>query len=456
MTNLDAPGIRRRLTGWGGTAPSVARVARPASPEALATLVANPTARGTTARGLGRAYGDAAQNGGGLVLDCTGLDAIGAIEVRDGGATITVGGGASLDTILQVLLTAGWCLPVLPGTRQVTVGGAIAADVHGKNHHRLGAFGAHVEAFTLHTATGERRVVTHASDAALFAATTGGMGLTGVVVDATLRLVPVETRLMRVATEHTPDLDATMRALVEADAGHAYTVAWLDLVSGRGRGIVGAADHATRAEATESCLDAPPRTLRLAVPPVVPVSLVNRATVRLFNAAWFRRPVPREVLQPIESYLAPLDALGAWPRLYGPRGLLQYQCALPTGEEPALRAIVEAISRAPAVPALAVLKRFGPGMAAPLSFPIEGWTLAVDFPAGDAALGAFLDTLDVRVAAAGGRVYLAKDARMRSEMVPLMYPRLDEWRETQARVDPHGLFTSDLNRRLRLTRGAGA
>ena len=190
------------------------------------------------------------------------------------------------------------------------------------------------------------------------------------------------------------------------------------------------------------------------MPPVVPVNLVRSAGVQLFNAGWFRRPLPSEALVPIESYAAPLDALGAWNRLYGSRGLVQYQFALPAGEETTLRAIVEAITHAHAVPALAVLKRFGPGNGAPLSFPIEGWTLAVDFPAGDPALGAFLDTLDERVAAAGGRVYLAKDARMRPEMVPLMYPRIDEWRETQARIDPTGVLTSDLDRRLHLTAGS--
>lgn len=321
MTNLDAPGSRRRLTGWGRTVPSVAHVARPGSPEALETLVATASARGATARGLGRAYGDAAQNGGGIVLDCTALDGIGAIDVGAGGATITVGGGTSLEAILRAVLPAGWCLPVLPGTRHVTVGGAIAADVHGKNHHRVGAFSAHVEAFTLHAATGERRTVTRASDPVLFEATTGGMGLTGVIIDATLCLVPIETRLMRVTTMHTADLDATMRALADADGGHAYSVAWLDLASGRGRGMVGAADHATRADAPDASLEAAPRALRLTTPPL-PVSVVNRATVRVFNEAWFRRPVPREALQPIESYLAPLDALDAWPRLYGPGGLL--------------------------------------------------------------------------------------------------------------------------------------
>ncbi|RLT38391.1 MAG: FAD-binding oxidoreductase [Chloroflexi bacterium] len=447
-------GTRHRLTGWGRTTPSVATVVHPPTREDVRAAFEAAGTRGLITRGLGRAYGDAAQNGGGTVLDGTALTAIGPIDGPH--ATITVGGGASLEAIQRAVLRTGWSLPVLPGTRHVTIGGAIASDVHGKNHHVDGSFGAHVESFTLQPPAGDHVVVTRASDAALFEATTGGMGLTGVVLAATLRLMKVETRLMRVHSERTADLDATMRALVEADATHRYSVAWLDLASprARGRSVVTAADHARAAEAPGvSLLDEPP-SWRPTVPPVVPVNLVRSAGVQLFNAGWFRRPLPSEALVPIESYAAPLDALGAWNRLYGSRGLVQYQFALPAGEETTLRAIVEAITHAPAVPALAVLKRFGPGNGAPLSFPIEGWTLAVDFPAGDPALGAFLDTLDERVAAAGGRVYLAKDARMRPEMVPLMYPRIDEWRETQARIDPTGVLTSDLDRRLHLTAGS--
>ena len=448
---MFVPGTRQRLTGWGRTAPSVATVVRPASRAEASAALDTIGARGVTARGLGRAYGDAAQNGGGTVLDCTALDAIGAVDAERG--TVVAGGGASLDAIGRAIAAHGWVLPVVPGTRIVTVGGAIAADVHGKGHHRDGSFGAHVEAITLVLPDGETREVTRASDRALFDATTGGMGLTGVIAAATLRLERA-SGTVRVTTTRTRDLDATMLALVEADARHRYSVAWIDLVGGRGRGIVGAADRIDL-DAPSARGEAGRRALRLAVPAVVPVNLVRHASVRAFNELWLRRPIRAEALQSFDAFNAPLDALGAWPRLYGPRGLLQYQCALPIGADAALRTIVEAIADgAPAVPAFAVLKRLGAAGDGPLSFPIEGWTLAVDFPAGAPALGAFLDTLDERVAAAGGRVYLAKDARMRAEMVPLMYPRIDEWRETQARVDPRGVLTSDLDRRLGLTRGA--
>ena len=472
MFDRQTASAPERLTGWGCTAPSVATVVRVRSAADTGAALASAGVRGATARGLGRSYGDAAQNGGGTVLDCTcreaapgagDLAAIDAIDAARG--TIAVGGGASLQAIQRAVLPNGWTLPVLPGTWHVTAGGAIASDVHGKSHHVDGSFGAHVEAFTLALPgatgdAGEVREVSRASDPALFDATTGGMGLTGVIVAATLRLAPVETRFVRFDSRRTPDLDATMRALVEGDAGHRYSVAWIDLAGSRGRGIVSTADHARLddlpAPLRDARLDAPERRLagrpipRPAVPPIVPVNLVTRVAVRWFNEAWFRRPEARGVLQPLAAYLAPLDAVRGWNRLYGPRGLIQYQFALPRGEEAELRAIVEAIAGAPAVPALAVLKRFGPGRDAPLSFPIEGWTLAVDFPAVP-SLGPFLDRLDRRVAAAGGRVYLAKDARMRAEMVPLMYPRIREWRETRARVDPRGVLTSDLDRRLQLT-----
>jgi len=443
-----------RLTGWGGTSPSVAQLWRAHDAEEVGRALAAPGGRGVIARGLGRAYGDAAQNGGGLVIDGTALDAIGAVDTER--ATITVGGGASLGVVLREVLRAGWCLPVLPGTRHVTVGGAIAADVHGKNHHRQGAFGRHVEALTLVTPDGASRVVTRDSDAPLFDATTGGMGLTGLITSATLRLFPVETRYVRVQHRRTPDLDATMLALMEADGRHAYSVAWLDLTRRDRRGVVSVADHLRlgdtppdlRATAREAPTNRARRTLT--VPPLVPVNLVTRPAVRLFNEAWFRRTSPTATVVPFEDYVAPLDALGAWPRLYGRRGLLQYQCVVPDGQERVLAALVEAFTRGPATPALAVLKRLGPQGKGMLSFPMQGWTLAVDLPAHDAEVYLVLDRMDQVVAEAGGRVYLAKDARLRPDVVGAMYPRLAEWRDVKARVDPEVRFRSDLAERIGL------
>lgn len=447
------------LTGWGRTAPSAADVLRPFSARQAAEALADSPLRGAIARGLGRAYGDAAQNAGGLVLDCTGIDALGPI---DDAGVVTVGGGLSLDTLARAAVAAGWFLPVTPGTRHITVGGAIAADVHGKNHHVDGSFSRHVVSLRLALPSGEVRELTpEGTDAALFWATVGGMGLTGVVVEATLRLTRAETRFMLVDTERARDLDDLMARMAEGDERYRYTVAWVDLVTrgaAMGRGVLTRGDHAPLAAVpTGARGDArayAPRALLPAAPPV-PAPLLSRLTARAFNELWFRRAPARRAgeLQPIEAFFYPLDGVDRWNTVYGSRGFLQWQCVIPFDNDRVLRQVIEAIVDAPVPATLAVLKRFGAASLAPLSFPLPGWTLAVDFPAvRGPEFAAFLDALDLQIAEAGGRLYLAKDSRMRPELLPVMYPRLDEWRAVRDAADPDRRLTSDLDRRLGVTR----
>jgi decaprenylphospho-beta-D-ribofuranose 2-oxidase len=430
---------REVLQGWGRTAASAATVRRPQTlPELTSALAAAPR-RGAIARGLGRSYGDLAQNGGGLVLDMTAMDAIESFDAVTGRATVA--GGCSLDRLLREIVPHGWFLPVTPGTRFVTVGGAIACDVHGKNHHRDGGFGAFVEALTLLTPAGE--LLELAPGSAELAATAGGLGLTGVVVRATLRLLRIPGRTLRVDVERTADLEQTLARLAETDGAYRYSVAWVD-GRGPGRAVLMQGDH-DEAEGRE-------RSHRqLPVPRFASLDRVIRSRAfDLFNELYYRRARPGSGrLQSIDEFFYPLDALRDWNRLYGRGGLVQYQFVVPFGSEPLLRELHESLARAH--PALTVLKRFGPE-AGPLSFPLPGWTVAVDFPGAVPGLAALLDACDERVAEAGGRVYLAKDARLRPELVPQMYPRLGEWRETQARLDPLGRMQGDLARRLRLTR----
>ncbi|WP_338900320.1 FAD-binding oxidoreductase [Streptomyces sp. TG1A-60] len=337
---------------------------RPRTYEEALTAVRTCGAHGGIARGLGRAYGDAAQNAGGAVLDMTALDRVHAIDADDG--TVLCDAGVSLHRLMEVLLPLGWFVPVTPGTRQVTVGGAIAADIHGKNHHVSGSFARHVLSLELLTADGEIRMVVPGTP--LFDATAGGMGLTGVILTAAVRLLPVETAWMSVDTERAGDLDDLLARLTATDRHHRYSVAWIDLLArgaSTGRGVLTRGDHA-----------------------------------------------PLEALRP--------------------------------------RQIVGRISARRCPSFLAVLKRFGEGDDGWLSFPMPGWTLALDVPAGLPGLGAFLDGFDEEVAAAGGRVYLAKDARLRPELVAAMYPRLPEFRALREELDPRGVFVSDLARRLDL------
>ncbi|MFI1725730.1 FAD-binding protein [Streptomyces sp. NPDC020489] len=442
------------VTGWGRTAPTTARLIRPRSYEEAAAAVRGCGARGGIARGLGRAYGDAAQNAGGAVLDMTGLDRVHAIDAA--GGTVLCDAGVSLHRLMRVLLPLGWFVPVSPGTRYVTVGGAIGADIHGKNHHVSGSFSRHVLSFELLTADGEIRTVARGTP--LFDATTGGMGLTGVILTATVQLQPVGTSLMSVDTERARDLDDLMARLSATDHQYRYSVAWIDLLArgaATGRAVLTRGDHApldalgTRARRDPLAF----RTPRFpAMPAHLPERLLTRTSVGLFNELWYRK-APRArtgQLQSLAAFFHPLDGVPHWNRVYGRGGFVQYQFVVGYGQEETLRRIVRRLSRRRCPSFLAVLKRFGDGDPGWLSFPMPGWTLALDLPAGLPGLGALLDELDEEVAAAGGRVYLAKDSRLRPELLAAMYPRLDDFRALRAETDPHAVFVSDLSRRLSL------
>lgn len=437
------------LTGWGRTAATRAVVEAPADLADLLREVAGVGPRGVISRGLGRSYGDAAQNAGGLVLNLSAFD---RIELDAASGSCRVGAGVSIDTLLRSTLPRGWFVPVTPGTRQVTIGGAIAADVHGKNHHVDGTFGNHVHELELLTADGQVRTLRPPDPA--FWATVGGMGLTGVILRATVQLTAVESAYLRVDTERATDLDDLMTRMVERDHLYRYTVAWIDCVVGGGklgRGVLTRGDHAGRAEAPEHPLTFDPKS-PIGVPPFVPVGLLNRFSIAAFNEAWYRKAPRHRVdeIQSISAFFHPLDGVRGWNRMYGPQGFLQYQFVVPLDQGDVVRRAIERLRGVPAPSFLAVLKRFGDANPAPLSFPAPGWTLALDVPAGIPSLGAALSELDELVAAAGGRIYLAKDSRLAPQLLPRMYPQLAEWQDQRRLLDPEHRFTSDLARRLEL------
>ncbi len=464
--DASATGVRAAprdelLSGWGRTAPTRAQVHPVQVADDVQRLLADPPPRGLLPRGLGRSYGDASQNAGGDVLSMSGMRAVRDFDVRTG--RITVEAGLSLDRLVDLVLPFGWFVPVTPGTAYVTVGGAIASDIHGKNHHLDGGFCMNVESFELLTPAGERLRCTPSDTPDAFWATAGGMGLTGVVLEATLRLVPVETSRIRVDVERASDLDDVMERMATGDDLYRYSVAWIDcLARGRrlGRSVLLRGDHATLEELTGSDREEPlqrRRPPRLPAPPWVPRGLLNRRSIAAFNEAYFRR-APKESrgeIEPLDTFFYPLDFVKGWNRLYGTDGFVQYQFVVPLEAQAAVRTCLERLSAAGCASFLAVLKRFGPQEGL-ISFPAPGWTLALDIPAHLKGLTALLDGLDEIVAGAGGRIYFAKDARLRPELVEVMYPRLDEWRRIQRRLDPEGVMQSDLSRRLRLIERSGA
>ena len=444
----------RLLTGWGRTAPSRATVRSPSTYDEVAEAIQEAGPRGVLARGLGRSYGDAAQSGGATVFDMTGLH---RFELDIDSGTVTADAGASIDEILRAIVPAGFFVPVTAGTRFVTVGGAIAADIHGKNHHVEGSFGSHVVSMLVVDGTGHELVLspTDSTTKDMFWATVGGMGLTGVIVEATFRLLAIETSSMSVDTARCHDLDDVMARMIEGDDDYRYSVAWIDSVAPSGRGVLTRGDHARREQLTRKQVDAPLAYATPALPSApafIPNGLLNSASVRAFNEAWFRKhPKSRSnEIHSIPGFFHPLDGVRDWNRVYGPQGFLQYQFVVPDEAGWIVERTLSRLRDAGAPSFLTVLKRFGPANPAPLSFPHAGWTLAADVPAGNEALAPILDELDELVAEAGGRLYFAKDSRQSPSMVARTYPRLAEWHSVRDQMDPRGVFTSDLGRRLSL------
>jgi decaprenylphospho-beta-D-ribofuranose 2-oxidase len=340
------------LTGWGRTAPTRATVHRPTAVDDAAAVVKGAQARGIVGRGLARSYGDAAQNAGGEVVDTTGLDRLLALDMERGRARVEA--GVTLDWLMHTLVPLGWWPVVTPGTRQVTVGGAIGSDIHGKGHHRDGSFAANVDSFVLETPAAGTLTVSPEDDPDVFWATAGGMGLTGLILEATIKLLPIETSMMRVDSERCADLDTLMARMVETEAEYHYSVAWIDSLArggSLGRSVLELGEHARRDELPAGQRSAA-RALtfapfdRAVAPPWFPPGLLNRWTVAAFNELWFRKAPARAVghLIPAAAYFHPLDMVQGWNRIYGRPGFVQYQMVLPDGQEEALRRLMEALS----------------------------------------------------------------------------------------------------------------
>lgn len=452
--------VKRDMEGWGRWPVISAEVARPETRADMVKAVGDSQGDGLLAYGLGRSYGDTALHSGHVVMT-TRLDRFLAFDPATG--WLKAEAGVSLEEVLRVFVPRGFFLPITPGTKFVTLGGALACDVHGKNHHVDGSFSNHVRSFELLTASGEVLEVRKETHPELWKATVGGLGLTGVVLSVELRLTPVAGPWIEMESVRVEDLDHFFAVSAESTA-FTHTVGWIDCVTtgkAMGRGIFMRGRHAPQGiEAKKSLLgrvvDAADRLLD--VPIDGPGWLLNQATVKAFNEVYFRKH-PRGQKNSIvhyEPFFYPLDAVRHWNRIYGKRGFLQYQMVLPkTPDQRPLREILGAITRSGFGSFLAVIKEFGPTDNGWLSFPTPGVTLALDFPNHGAPLLELLERLDAITVEAGGRVYLGKDARVSRESFQRMYPEWEAWKAARDAVDPKGVFRSTMGERLGLVTPGG-
>ncbi|WP_156388307.1 MULTISPECIES: FAD-binding oxidoreductase [unclassified Rhodococcus (in: high G+C Gram-positive bacteria)] len=460
------PTSARTLTGWARTAPTTAQVLTTSDPKvvvAAITRVAEQNEskpshlrRGVIARGLGRSYGDNAQNGGGLVVDMSQLNRIHSMNAET--HIVDVDGGVNLDQLMRAALPLGLWVPVLPGTRQVTIGGAIGCDIHGKNHHSAGSFGNHVRSMELLLADGTVRHITPTGpDAPLFWATVGGNGLTGIILRATIEMTPTETAYFIADGDVTASLDETIAIHSDgSESKYDYSSAWFDAISGPpklGRAALSRGSLATLDQLPAKLQKDPLRFSAkplFTFPDVFPNGLANKYTFGPIGELWYRKSgTYRGKVQNLTQFYHPLDMFGEWNRAYGSAGFLQYQFVVPPTAVEEFTKIIRDIQRSGHYSFLNVFKLFGAGNDAPLSFPIEGWNVCVDFPI-KAGLGEFVAELDKRVLEFGGRLYTAKDSRTSAETFHAMYPRIDEWIAIRRSVDPTGVFASDMARRLEL------
>lgn len=421
--------------GWGRALVARGEVARPEKTAALPPLAGEGPAIGNR-----RSYGDAALNHGGRATDMTRMSRILDFDPETG--ELHAEAGVTIGELARIFAPRGWLPPVMPGTGFATLGGAIAMDVHGKNHHGAGSFGQHVTEITLVGPDGAR-AITPAEDG-LFRATIGGLGQTGIIAAARLRMKRCQGDLMMVTERRAPDWDSHVEMLDSARS--TYVVGWIDATAtgaALGRGIVEEGETGT------GLVPRPKPAKR--VPMDAPGFALAPPVVRGFNQLYYRR-VPaagRTVVRPIESFFFPLDRIHDWNRLYGKRGFHQFQCVVPLAARDALRDMLERIARSGLASPLAVLKRMGPGRGGHMSFPMEGYTLAVDFPNRDRAV-TLVDALERETEAAGGRLYLAKDSLAGPQRIRAMYPDHDAWLAEVEKADPSGIYTTDLVRRLKL------
>ena len=430
-----------QIYGWGRYPRAEAKVQSPSSiDDCVQTILGHEN---IIPRGLARSYGDSSLASHVLSM----IDVKVPDEFNSETGTLTCTAGTTFDEILHRYVPLGWFLPVTPGTRFITVGGAIASDVHGKNHHVQGAFSDHVREIELLLGNGDIVKTSSVLRSDLFRATCGGMGLTGVILAATFDLIPITSSKIVQTTIKLPNLEATLDAFEEYSS-LPYSVAWIDsLATGKhnGKSIMFLGSHA------KDDILSTIRGQAINIPIDLPAATLNPVTVKLFNQLYYKKARSNETkLVPLESFFYPLDSIGNWNRLYGKRGLLQYQCVIPKSVgRLGIKQLLSLVAESGQMSFLAVLKLFGKGNENYLSFPCEGYTLSLDFKVQTQSLR-LLDTLDQLVLELGGKLYLAKDARMPESIFKSTYPMWEKFEQVRENYYAVGRFSSLQSTRLGL------
>lgn len=401
------------------------------------------------ARGYGRSYGDAAINDSGFTVLSERLDRILAFDEKTG--VMTAEPGISLASLLEVFVPRGWMIPVVPGTKFISLGGAVAADIHGKNHHLEGSFSKHLLSFKLTDGMGQTHHCSRENNPAFFWATVGGMGLTGLISDVQLQLQRIPSSFIEMKTVPARNLSELVDSFTEYEDKHQFSVAWVDCLSkgeSLGRGILMLGDFA-QGHSHAWNPKAP-----FTVPLEAPNFLLNQLSMGMFNELYYRLPRPEIQIVDADKFFFPLDRISNWNCMYGPRGFIQYQCLLPPGQDGAkgLERIFKTCQQENLPSFFAVLKRFAKAEQkeyATLSFPDEGYTLAIDL-AGDKKLAGLCTKLDQIVLEYGGRIYLAKDSMMNADTFAKMYPQTAAWQKVCAKLGSDRAFSSHLAQRLGL------
>lgn len=428
--------LTKSISGWGRNPVQACKLMRP---EKYADLKAHTAS--CIARGQGKSYGDASLNEDHLVILTERLNRLISFDQKQG--IITAEAGVTLKEILDVVVPQNWFLPVTPGTQFVSLGGCVAADVHGKNHHKVGSFGEHIMSLTLILADGSSLHCSPTKHSDIFWATVGGMGLTGIIGEVTLQLIPIKNAFMSVTHHEVNTLEHMCHSFNQSRYDDDYTVMWLD--TEKDHGIVMAA-HASDIEG--KAYKAKAKKLNFNMPRL----MFNNPAIKLFNRLYFYKNAHKtNFISHYKPYFYPLDNIQDWNKLYGKKGFVQYQCVLPTVSAlKGIQEILKTMKKNNAVSFLSVLKKLGKPSGGLLSFPMEGLTLAMDIKFENTKTLDLLKEFDAIVLAHQGRVYLAKDACLSPESFRAMYPQYERFREIKHKLDPQNIFSSSLSRRLKI------